>query len=82
MKQKAYLVLVVLGILCMVGWTGYSQKKNELRGGWEFTAVHTEDEANKLGAQGWDLVTVRSDLDLREGSGNSRPIYHLKRPRY
>ena len=81
MKQKAYLVLVMLAVLCTVGWTGYSQKKNEPGATWEFTTAHNEEEANKLGAQGWDLVTVRSDIHVREGSGFSRPIYHLKRAR-
>jgi hypothetical protein len=81
MKQQAYIVLVVIALLCAIGWTGHSQQKRESRTTWEFTTVYTEQEANNLGAQGWDLVTVRSDLDVREGTGNSRPTFHLKRTR-
>lgn len=82
MKQKAYLLLITLVVLCMLGWTGYSQKKHEPRASWQFTTVYTEEEANKLGMQGWELVTVRSDLDVREGNGNSRAVFHLKRTRF
>jgi hypothetical protein len=81
MKRKASLWLVVVALFCAIGWTGHSQQKREPRTTWEFTTVYTEQEANNLGAQGWDLVTVRSDLDVREGTGNSRPTFHLKRAR-
>lgn len=82
MKQKAYLVFITLAVLCMVGWTGYSQKRTGPRASWQFTTVYTEEEANTLGFQGWELVTVRSDLDVRGGTGNSRAVFHLKRTRF
>jgi hypothetical protein len=81
MRRRIYLLLITLAALFLAGWTGYSQKKVEVRNTWEFATVYSEEEANKFGAQGWDLVTVRSDLDVREGSGNSRPVFHLKRAR-
>lgn len=79
MRRRIHLLLITVAALCLVGWTGYSQKKGDARTAWEFTAAYTEEEASRLGAQGWDLVTVRSDLDLRDGSGNSRAVFHLKR---
>ena len=81
MKHKAILVLVAFAAFCLVGWTANSQKKTEARATWEFISVYLEEDANKLGAQGWELVTVRTDLDLSNGSGNGRAVFHLKRAR-
>jgi hypothetical protein len=77
MKQKAYLLVVVLAILCAMGWTGYSQQKRESRTTWEFTNAVSVKEANELGAQGWDLVTVNSEA--HDGNGNGIPVFYLKR---
>jgi hypothetical protein len=79
MGQRIYLLLITLAALCLIGWTGYSQTKAGGRTTWEFTSVSSEAEANKLGAQGWDLVTVGSNIDVRDGSGQSYAVFYLKR---
>ncbi|MCA1565393.1 MAG: hypothetical protein LC803_07120 [Acidobacteria bacterium] len=81
MKHKAILVLLAFAVFCVAGWTTHSQKRTEAITTWEFITVYREEEANKLGAQGWDLVTVRTDLDISNGSGNGRAVFHLKRAR-
>jgi hypothetical protein len=79
MKQKTYVVLLVIVLLCSIGWTGYSQQKRDSKTTWEFTSVSSEKEANELGAQGWDLVTVSTGV--RDGNGNGIAVFHLKRAR-
>jgi hypothetical protein len=79
MKQKTYVVLLVIVLLCSIGWTGYSQQKRDSKTTWEFTSVSSEKEANELGAQGWDLVTVSTGA--RDGNGNGIEVFHLKRAR-
>lgn len=81
MKHKAVLVLVTFVVFCVVGWAANPQKKAEATTTWQFTSVYREEEANKLGAQGWDLVTVRTDFSLGNGSGTGSPVFHLKRAR-
>ncbi len=35
----------------------------------------------KLGEDGWQLVAVREKFSLSEGTGNSTPVFYLKRPK-
>ena len=75
MKRKIILALVVISLLCVVGWTRPEQKKTE----WEYTIIKVQSyqgpgELNKAGAQGWELVGV-----IEGDCGGSCREYHLKR---
>ena len=93
MRTKFQWVLLFAGValLCLVGWGGSSRSsgaQGSSRGNWEYKVftsygginVTASDlaELNKLGAEGWELVTIR------EGDQNKNPRrtdYHLKRAR-
>lgn len=54
------MAFMFLAALCIVGWTGYGQGQNSSRKNWEY--AHTDnptlENLNKLGEQGWELVSV------------------------
>ena len=65
MKSKLYwLPIAALILMCVIGWTGYAQKKVVSRVTWEYKTVGlsasypVEKELNGFGAQGWELVDV------------------------
>jgi hypothetical protein len=63
MKDKFCLLLVLIALMCLVGWTGYGQGHSvPVRETWEYkeASLGTNDEPmlNTLGAQGWELVAV------------------------
>ncbi len=76
MKEKLnwQLGFVVLGILCLLGWTVYGQKPAApIRATWEYKVVSETDKVslNDMGAQGWELVTVEM--------GGAQEVYYFKR---
>ncbi len=79
MKTKSYLVLVLGMVLCLVGWTGYSQRQSSNRQVWEYKTVSTQETHfagdstfNEMGAQGWELVAAGNN-------SVGAPIYIFKR---
>lgn len=94
MRSKSQWVLLFVGVavLCLVGWGGRSSSNSgaqgSARGNWEYKVftsygginVTTSDvaELNKLGAEGWELVTIREGEPTK---GQRRTDYHLKRAR-
>lgn len=47
-------------------------------------ATHEHAIANaleRLGEDGWELVAVRETFKLSEGTGESQPVFYLKRPK-
>jgi hypothetical protein len=91
MKTKSRWVLLLVGVavLCLVGWGGQSGgAQGSARGNWEYKvltsyggmSVATSDvsELNKLGAEGWELVTMQQS---EPGKSPQRTNYYLKRAR-
>lgn len=77
MKKSLYLVLTVIVLLSVLGWTGYGQKRSTRRPSWEYLTVSTGEAKyrelaglNELGTQGWELVSVGTT----DNSGNV-PLY-------
>ena len=64
MKTRAHILLFIVTLLCLVGWTGHGQKKTPEQTRWEYkavglsTAYPDEKALNSLGSQGWELVGV------------------------
>lgn len=74
-RVKWILLSLVVVSLCLVGWTGYEQKRNgkSAAPAWEYKIVNgvTEAQLNELGAQGWELTAV--------AIGNGQASHYLKR---
>ena len=65
MNRKVALLITLVALLCLAGWTGYGQQSRQ-RDKWEYKiAGHGtetgEQELNELGAQGWELTSVSQD---------------------
>lgn len=83
MKLSWFVVLMLLMIACLAGWTGYAQKQSAApqqsaappRTVWEYKIVSESDKLslNDLGAQGWELVAVEM--------GGAQEVYFFKRPK-
>ena len=81
MKSKTHLIviLIVLTLLGLVGWTASGQRRKVSQDMWEYRIVYTNDPEkilNELGAQGWELVTVQPIQDEYKGCSGA---YYLKR---
>ena len=70
MKNKLYLSLVIVALLCLVGWTGYAQGQRTIPGRQiqEYRVVdayNDSDQAeralNRYGAEGWEFVSRGGD---------------------
>ena len=68
MKTKANLLLLVIALLCVIGWTTYGQRPGSNKQVWEYKSVgnkwtnFAQDATfNEMGAQGWDLATSVTD---------------------
>jgi hypothetical protein len=74
-QRKSLSVIAVIAELSMNGWTVLGQKQNKVThrsratahtSAWEYkvTGLLRDDELNKLGAEGWELVAIQSpDID-------------------
>ena len=65
MKNKFYLTLVLVALMCFAGWTTYAQLQKNVpaKQTWEYLEVELIDspatsKLNHLGAEGWELVDV------------------------
>ena len=66
--KKTYGSIAFVVILVLFTWTAFGQKKNQPRVTWEYKLAgigvpgeRTEQDLNKLGAQGWELVSAYDD---------------------
>ena len=73
MKNRLYVSLVLFALLCLAGWTGYSQgqRSGPARQAWEYIMVdayndpnQTQRVLNQYGAQGWEYVSRPGDYYL------------------
>lgn len=90
MKNKIYLSLIVITIfLGLVGWTTSAQKNDPAKQTWEYkvvTVYGTNDlppaapgQLNKMGTEGWELITILSKESTRSGSQQVQAEYYFKR---
>jgi hypothetical protein len=78
MRLRNVLLLVVgtVVLFTMVGWTRYEQSMIQLKQKWEYrSAIGLSDEQlNKLGSGGWELVGFSVDESRNR-------YFYFKRPR-
>ena len=87
MRKKVWLIGIAAAILLgLVGWTGYGQKQRAPQMTWEYRVIFvpgvrnmSEETMNKLGAQGWELVTFQAINN--EGGTIGAGNYFFKRAR-
>ncbi len=89
MTKKLMLVLVViLALVCLVGWSVGAQSPAKVT--WEYKVITnygpsitnpptSVPELNKAGAEGWELVTIRSGEYPTQDSGQFKTDYFFKR---
>jgi hypothetical protein len=73
LKPYLFLILAVIALIVLGGWSGHGQKQSPSRTIWEYKIVNESEKVslNELGAQGWELVTV--------GMGGAEEVYYFKR---
>lgn len=92
MKSKSYLLLIIgiLALSMLVGWTAFGQKQSSSRTVWEYKVVYRNSSLplptnvlDELGAEGWELVAVRDghSININDGYGNSnnQEVHYFKR---
>jgi hypothetical protein len=71
MKRKSYFVLAAALLLCLAGWTAYSQKSPSSKTSWEYLVIadpgyadntSTSTKLTELGAERWELVGISDQL--------------------
>ncbi len=90
MKNKIYLSLVVVAILIgSIGWTASAQKTNSAKQTWEYKTITvfgvddlpptSVEQLNRLGNEGWELVTILYQESDRNPSQRRKAEYYFKR---
>jgi hypothetical protein len=67
MKAKNLLMLVMVAVMLMAGWSVYAQKAKRAKTTWEYKRVqilHDDALLRDLGAQGWELVAIENNSTL------------------
>lgn len=88
MKNKIYLSLIVITVfLGLAGWTASAQKTNFTKQTWEYKVITeygtndlppvNQDKLNKMGDEGWELITILSKQSTRSQQVNAE--YYFKR---
>lgn len=85
MKSKFYhlLLLAVLVAASLLCWSVYAQEKQPGKVFWEYNVVSfvgdNTAKLSQLGAQGWELTSVRSEEEMVGNFRQTRIYYYLKR---
>ena len=80
------LIVGVIAFYSLVTVARQDQKQAPPKPVWEHTVVPETKgqlpvDLNKLGAQGWELVTVRADEEIIGNLHQTKVYYYLKRQR-
>ncbi|HWQ36572.1 MAG TPA: DUF4177 domain-containing protein [Blastocatellia bacterium] len=79
LTKHCLVVLALASIILMTGWKTSRSAGNQ----WEYktlytTGTHKSDEVNKLGAEGWELVSA---VVVTDSVGSTQERLYFKRPR-
>ena len=85
MKRKACLLLVIVAVFGLIGWTVSGQRQRPpAQIEWEYKIIYvpgvrsmSENALNELGSQGWEMVTFHQIN--REGGTVGAGNFYLKR---
>ena len=88
-KRLMLVTVLALGtLLCVVGWSVRAQSSAKVR--WEYKVITdygpsmtnpptNVQQLNSAGAEGWELVIIRSGEFPKEGTGQFKTDYFFKR---
>jgi hypothetical protein len=87
MRSKIILIVAIslMILLGVVAWAGQTRQQSRNQPSWEYQKVSEIAESgpyvelNKLGAEGWELIAVRSSDESRGTIVLTRIHYNLKR---
>ena len=85
MKSKTSQVLLVTALVVgsLLCWTAYGQEKKGPKVVWEYNVVlfngDNMAQLNQLGAQGWEMVSVRTQEEQLGDFRQTKVYYYLKR---
>ena len=87
MKSRIqYFVVISAVAFCLAFWIGQRSNQAQSRAFWEHKVVSElkgtgSVELNRLGAEGWELITVRGEEEVNGSFHQTRLYYYLKRQR-
>ena len=71
MKASIYLLLMMIALMGLVGWSGHGQSPKATAATWEYKIVPVQNVTmgetvlRELGAQGWEFAAVQTNLAPR-----------------
>ena len=90
MRKLSWLTLMVVAVVAFFGLTGWTRGANTSVKAWEYKVISTYETAasnpppdlqqlNNAGAEGWELVAIRSGSLPQTHSQQIRTDYYFKR---
>ena len=85
MRSKLYPILLVatLAVASVFCWNVYAQQKESTKLVWEYKLVSFVGDSpyqlSQLGADGWELTSVRTEEDTHLNYRQTKVYYYLKR---
>lgn len=89
MKKRSWwtMILVLVALLCLAGWTSGANTSSKTS--WEYKVISiysstpnpatNVQQLNNAGAEGWELIAIRSGDFPQTGSQQVRTDYYFKR---
>ncbi len=87
MKSNVRLLLIVvtISLVTFFGWSVRGQQTPAPKVAWEHTVASFRGDnsarLSQLGAEGWELVAVRSEEEFTGNFRHTQVTYYLKRPK-
>lgn len=79
------LLIAALAVISLLCWNVYAQEKQPNKVVWEYNVVSSvgdnKYQLSQLGAQGWELFSVRSEEEMTGNFRQTKVYYYLKRSR-
>jgi len=87
LKSKILLMIAAVALLCLVGLSSKAQRASRTRWEYKLVTVYGFPEVvqpslqqfNDLGAEGWELVTMRSENLVHGDPRQAKLVYYFKR---
>ncbi len=82
-KLSRTLLVVALAVASLLCWNVYGQEKKTSKVVWEYNVVSflgdNTSQLSQLGAEGWELASVRTEEQMVGNFRQTKVYYYLKR---